>query len=209
LRAPDEAAASFQHLQAQVFGKGGSKRVQQEMIYHLMSEAGVRGGMRVLDIGCGRGDVATLAAQLVGTQGQVVGVDKDENAIEMARDRMRELGLTNVSFALADLGALPGDLGRFNAVVGRRVLVYQPDAAECLTRLADVLVPGGLIVLQEHDSTAMPICHPAMPLHERISAWIWATVAREGATCRWAFISLRRWSGPGSSSSACAPRQPF
>jgi hypothetical protein len=59
--------------------------------------------------------------------------------------------------------------------------MYQPDAVACLARLADVLVPGGLIVLQEHDSTAMPICRPAMPLHERVSAWIWETVAHEGA----------------------------
>lgn len=36
-------------------------------------------------------------------------------------------------------------------------------------------------VLQEHDSTSMPICRPAMPLHERVSGWIWETVAREGA----------------------------
>jgi hypothetical protein len=113
--------------------------------------------------------------------GQVLGIDRAEAAIEAARARAREIGAANVSFTRADLGALPGDLGRFDAVVGRRVLMYQPDAAACLSGLAEVLVPGGLIVLQEHDSTAMPICRPALPLHERVSAWIWETVAREGA----------------------------
>lgn len=91
------------------------------------------------------------------------------------------MGLPNVGFAQADLGALTSALGRFDAVVGRRVLMYQPGPVACLSRLADLLEPGGLIVLQEHDSTAMPVCRPAMPLHERVSEWIWETVVREGA----------------------------
>jgi ubiquinone/menaquinone biosynthesis C-methylase UbiE len=143
-----------------------------------MSDPGLRDGMRVL--GCGRGDVAFLAARLAGTQGQVLGIDRAEAAVEAARARARETGVANVSFTRADLSALPGDVGRFDAVVGRPVLMYQPDAAACLSRLVHVLVPGGLIVLQEHDSTAMPVCRPAMPLYERVSAWIWETVAREG-----------------------------
>jgi cyclopropane fatty-acyl-phospholipid synthase-like methyltransferase len=155
--------------------------VPQDMTHRFMADAGIREGMRVLDIGCGHGDVALLAARLVGTRGEVLGIDQNEAAISAARTRARELGHANVRFAHADLGAPMSELGRFDAVAGRRVLMYQPDAVECLTRLAEVLVPGGLIVLQEHDSTAMPVCRPAMPLHERVSAWIWQTVAREGA----------------------------
>jgi SAM-dependent methyltransferase len=147
----------------------------------LMADAGVCEGMCVLDIGCGRGDVAVLAAGLVGASGWVLGIDRDSAAIEAAEARVREMGLPNVGFAQADLGALTSALGRFDAVVGRRVLMYQPDPVACLSRLADLLEPGGLIVLQEHDSTAMPVCLPAMPLHARVSAWVWETVAREGA----------------------------
>jgi methyltransferase family protein len=155
--------------------------VPQDITHRLVSDAGLREGMRVLDIGCGRGEVAFLAARLVGARGEVLGIDRDDAAIDVARARARELGHANVRFEHADLGAATSELGRFDAVVGRRVLMYQPDAAACLARLADVLVPGGLIVLQEHDSTAMPICRPPMPLHQRVSAWIWETVAREGA----------------------------
>lgn len=155
--------------------------MEQEVTRSLLADAGLRDGVRVLDIGCGRGDVAVLAAQLVGTRGEVVGIDRSEAAIEAACARVQELGLANVNFVQGDLAALPGELGRFDAVVGRRVLMYQPDAVACLSRLAEVLEPGGLIALQEHDSTAMPICRPGMPLHERVSAWIWETVAREGA----------------------------
>lgn len=153
----------------------------EDVTQRLMVDAGVREGMRVLDIGCGRGDLTFLAARLVGEHGQVLGIDREEAPIEVGRTRARELGLANVSFARVDLGSLTSGHGLFDAVIGRRVLMYQPDAVASLSRLAGALVPGGLIVLQEHDSTSMPICRPAMSLHERVNGWIWETVAREGA----------------------------
>jgi SAM-dependent methyltransferase len=153
----------------------------EDLTRRLLIDAGVREGLRVLDIGCGRGDVTFLARQLVGERGQVLGIDRDDAPIEAARARARELGVDNVSFARVDLGALTSELGHFDAVVARRVIMYQPDAVACLRRLADVLVPGGLIVLQEHDSTSMPISRPAMPLHEQVHGWLWETVKREGA----------------------------
>lgn len=156
----------------------------EDLTRRLLVDAGIHEGMRVLDIGCGRGDVSILAARLVGARGHVVDIDRDQAPIEAARERVSELGLTNVSFERADLAALPSELGSFDAVTGRRVLMYQPDATATLEHLADVLRPDGLIVLQEHDSTSMPICSPAMPLHERISGWVWETVAREGADIR-------------------------
>jgi SAM-dependent methyltransferase len=153
----------------------------EDLTRRLLVDAGVREGLRVLDIGCGRGDVSFLARQLVGERGRVLGIDREEAPIEAARTRASDLGLANISFAQVDLGALTSELGLFDAVVARRVLMYQPDAVACLRRLADVLVPGGLIVLQEHDSTSMPVCRPAMPLHQRVHGWLWETVKREGA----------------------------
>jgi 2-polyprenyl-3-methyl-5-hydroxy-6-metoxy-1,4-benzoquinol methylase len=153
----------------------------EDLTRRLLIDAGVREGLRVLDIGCGRGDVTFLARQLVGERGQVLGIDRDDAPFEAARARARDFGFANVSFTRVDLGALTSELGLFDAVVARRVIMYQPDAVACLKRLADVLGPGGLIVLQEHDSTSMPICLPAMPLHEQVHGWLWKTVAHEGA----------------------------
>src|SRR5262245_22741201 len=53
----------------------------------LLREAGIAPGMRVLDVGSGAGDVAFLAAELVGTSGEVVGVDLAPTAVEVARSR--------------------------------------------------------------------------------------------------------------------------
>jgi cyclopropane fatty-acyl-phospholipid synthase-like methyltransferase len=152
-----------------------------ELIRQLMLDAGLREGMRVLDIGCGRGDVTFMAAELVGARGQALGIDRNIAAVEAGRARAHDLGVANVGFKQTDLSTLAREHGAFDAVVGRRVLMYQPDAVACLSLLGDVLVAGGLIVLQEHDSTSMPICSSPMPLHEQVSRWIWETVAREGA----------------------------
>jgi ubiquinone/menaquinone biosynthesis C-methylase UbiE len=60
-----------------------------EVTRRLMPDAAVREGMRVLDIGCGRGNVAVLAAGLVGPSGWVLGIDSDSTAIESADARVR------------------------------------------------------------------------------------------------------------------------
>ena len=60
----------------------------------LLRSAGVRPGMRVLDLGCGSGDVTMLAAELVGASGSVVGIDRSPEVIAVARGlecRAREL----------------------------------------------------------------------------------------------------------------------
>ena len=89
----------------------------------LVRAAGLEPGMRVLDVGSGAGDVALLAAELVGPEGEVVGVDVDGAALEIARGRAQSLGLGNVSFVEGD--ARTAELeGGFDAAVGRLVVMY-------------------------------------------------------------------------------------
>ncbi|RKI20562.1 class I SAM-dependent methyltransferase [Corallococcus sp. AB030] len=157
------------------------------MTERLLADAGLRAGMRVRDVGCGRGDVTFMAASQVGTQGQVVGVDRDSGAIEQARVRAREQGLSNVTFVEGDLHALPKEQGLFDAVVGRRVLMYQADAVDAVRSLARAVKPGGLVVFQEHDSTVGPVSLRPLPLHAQVREWIWRTVEREGANVHMGF----------------------
>jgi len=147
----------------------------------FLADAGIGAGMRVLDVGCGRGDVALLAAALVGESWHVAGIDSDAGAIAAARERAHALGLANVAFEQADLLAAPDSPGAFDAAVGRRVLMYQPDAVEALRRIAASVRPGGLVAFQEHDSSMAPIALVPLPLHDRVRGWIWRTVEREGA----------------------------
>ena len=116
----------------------------------LFRAAGLERGMRVLDVGSGSGDVALLAAELVGPEGEVVGVDVDGAALDIARERTKALGLSSVTFVEGDARTVELD-GGFDAVVGRLVLMYWGDATEALRRLAAHVRPGGVVAFQELD----------------------------------------------------------
>jgi len=151
-----------------------------EMTERLLIDAGLAPGMRVLDVGCGRGDVALLAAKLVGAQGSVVGIDRDRAALEIARGRVRDAGIANVTFTAGDFAAVGGEHGVFDAAVGRRVLMYQPDPVAALRALVGVLRPVALVVFQEADATMVPASRVPLPLNARANRWMWQTVEREG-----------------------------
>jgi ubiquinone/menaquinone biosynthesis C-methylase UbiE len=118
--------------------------------------AGLRPGMRVLDVGCGPGDVSFVAARLVGPQGAVIGVDAADDIIELARDRAAKHGLTSVRFEQTTVGdlALDGPLnGPVDAVIGRLILMHLPDPVAALRQLAGLVRPGGFIAFSEFDMT--------------------------------------------------------
>lgn len=154
--------------------------IPDDFTRRLLVDAGIGPGLRVLDIGCGQGDVTRLVRSLVGDTGEVVGIDRDAAAVAKARATQGPAA-SNVTFLEGDLAALPAGLAAFDAVVGRRVLMYQPDAVATLRRLARSLCPGGLMVFQEHDSAMAPASRVAMPLHVQAQGWLWRTVEREGA----------------------------
>ena len=88
--------------------------IQQSQLYdavtrRLLNMAGLDSGMRVLDIGSGTGDVAMTAAEVVGPEGAVVGVDVNPAILETARARAGEAGFENVEFVAGDARTL--DLG--------------------------------------------------------------------------------------------------
>ena len=78
-------------------------RVLAPVTEHFLRDAGIGSGMRVLDIGCGMGDVAMIVAQLVGSAGRVVSIDLDQASIETAQRRASNMGLDNTTFYRADI----------------------------------------------------------------------------------------------------------
>jgi SAM-dependent methyltransferase len=110
--------------------------------------AGLQPGSRVLDIGCGAGDVSFLAADLIGPSGSVVGIDQSSEAVAAARVRAERNRLKNVTFQAGSIETLTVE-GVFDALIGRFVLMHQADAAATLRTAAHQVRPRGLIVMIE------------------------------------------------------------
>jgi trans-aconitate methyltransferase len=123
-------------------------RVLAPFTERLFRDAGIASGMRVLDIGCGMGDVTMLAAGFVGPAGSVVSIDLDQVSIDTAQRRTSAAGLDNVTFHRADISTF-ADQKLFDAIVGRLVLEFLPDTTAIVGRLCGLLKPGGIIALQE------------------------------------------------------------
>jgi SAM-dependent methyltransferase len=111
-------------------------------------EAGVASGQRVLDIGAGVGDVAMLAAKIVGPSGEVIGIERDARTIARARVRAREAGFRNIEFIQSDIADYSPHAS-FDGVVGRYILQFLPDPAATLRSITPYVRPGGVVAFQE------------------------------------------------------------
>lgn len=149
----------------------------------VLLQAGLTPGMRVLDLGSGAGNVALLAAELVGADGAVVGVERDPEAVDIARRRAAALGLANVAFRQGDAQTLEGVEAGFDAVIGRLVLMYLADPAAALRQAAARVRPGGVVCMHEPDLT-YHWAHPQTPLWQQVRAWFLDTLAKAGVEQR-------------------------
>src|SRR5499427_3557171 len=120
----------------------------------LFQEAGIGPGQRVLDLGSGVGDVAMLAARLVGPSGEVVGMERDSRSIARAGSRISDAGFLNVSLTEGDISQVQST-GTFDAVVGRFILQFVPDPVIVLRALYQLVRPGGVVAFQEVSYAAL------------------------------------------------------
>ncbi|MET3828041.1 SAM-dependent methyltransferase [Sphingomonas sp. PvP055] len=140
---------------------------------------GIAAKMRVLDVGCGNGDLSRVMGALVGPEGEVVGIDRSEDALASARAVPPNPENAPIDYRSADLsGELP-DLGLFDAIVGRRVLMYLFDAAATLVRLARLAKPGTILAFQEHARADLPNGAGDLSVHRQCYGMVWDTVAAE------------------------------
>lgn len=140
----------------------------------MLTAAGLEPRMRVLDIGCGAGDVSFLAAELVGPEGEVIGLDRSEDAVAVARSRAAAKGLHQVQFLTGDFASAEQLAGErpFDAVVGRLVLIHHPQPVAGLSQLVRALRPGGILAFHEIDVEAGYWATRPIPALDQLWHWV-------------------------------------
>jgi SAM-dependent methyltransferase len=132
-------------MSAPDWGQGQYEPVARELVpaaEQLVHTAGIRAGEQVLDLGCGTGTVALLAAR---AGAHVVGVDPARRLLDVARAAGTDAGLT-IDFRAGAAPGIPVDDASQDAVVSNFALVFTHDPAAATADVARVLRPGGRAV---------------------------------------------------------------
>jgi arsenite methyltransferase len=106
-------------------------------------------GDRVLDLGSGAGTDSLVAAQMVGDDGHVTGIDMTAAMLDKARAAAAEMGLANVEFVEAEAERLPFPDESFDVVISNGVIDLIPDKDAVFAEIYRVLTPGGRIQIAD------------------------------------------------------------
>ena len=112
-------------------------------------------GQSILDVGCGTGWCTIAAANLLGTQGNIVGVDIADNLLELARNKSVSAGVSNVEFSVGNAEELNFADNSFDVVLSSLVIFLLNDINKALGEWYRVLKPGGTVVISSFGETLL------------------------------------------------------
>lgn len=141
------------------------ERGAQVLSDRMVERVAIGAGDRVLDVATGSGEPAVTAARKVGPGGHVDGVDLSTDMLDLARERVRELGLGNVAFRVVDASALDAPPQSYDAVLCRWGLMFMGDLAVPLRAFHAALKPGGRLAVAVWGA---PDDAPALSMSARI-----------------------------------------
>lgn len=145
----------------------GTMQTLKRQSYSLLE---IHAGMRLLDAGCGIGDDVRALAELVGTQGEVIGLDNSQKLLAVARERSTDKAFPGV-FQYGDIHQLPFADGSFDGCRTERVLIHSPTPLEALSEMRRVLKAGGRIVVIEPDLDTVMIALDDHALARKWTHW--------------------------------------
>lgn len=109
----------------------------------------VNAGDAVLDIGCGSGVDAILAAMMTGSGGKVVGIDVTPEMLQRARENLSLAGLRNITFEEMSVEAMSFRDEEFDVVISNGAFNLVPDKSKALSEVFRVLRPGGRLMVAD------------------------------------------------------------
>jgi SAM-dependent methyltransferase len=136
-----------------------------------LRQANPKAGEHVLDIGCGCGATTLEFANLVGKSGRVFGVDISEQLLARARERVVEMGFSQVTLTLADAGTYPFELENFDHIYSRLGIMFFGNPVAAFANLRSALKPSGQMTFlccrtpaeNTYISTAVQAARPLLP----------------------------------------------
>ncbi len=129
-------------------GKTDSQTVISQAVW-----AGIKPGMKVIDVGCGPGITTASLARAVGPEGRVVGIDRSAERLEYARSNC---GLSNVLYIQRNFFDDLSDLGDFDFIWARFILEYfLEESFQLVSHVTKSLKPGGICCLADLDHNCL------------------------------------------------------
>lgn len=120
----------------------------------LVKYAQLNPRQQILDIATGTGMVAIEAAQIVETEGRVIGIDISAEMLDVAKQKSKMLGLSNIEFLLADAETLDFPANSFDRIFCSSAFIWMSDLIGALKLWHQFLKPGGLLSFHAFADTA-------------------------------------------------------
>jgi ubiquinone/menaquinone biosynthesis C-methylase UbiE len=146
------------------------KRQPQELApdsRRLLDQLDIRPGDRAIDMGCGPQGILDLLSERVGTNGKVVGLERSESTVQLARQFITKHNLRNVEVLHGDAKVTGLPRASFDLVHARLVLVNVPEPQRVVEEMIALARPGGVVASHEADWGTF-LCYPPSPAWDRV-----------------------------------------